>query len=80
MTSPIQLPSQKVSLSPIGMQVTGELTAEEWQALAGSIGQAARSISFIEVSAWASSAQSRWVKLTFETKGQNIEYVLNELY
>jgi hypothetical protein len=33
----------------------------------------------INVDLWYDD-QSRWVKLTFETKGQNIEYVLNELY
>ena len=47
MTNPIQLPNNKVTISPIGMLVTGELTPEEWQALAGNIGQAARSIGFI---------------------------------
>ena len=47
MTSPITLPSQKVTISPIGMQVHGDLTPEEWEALAESIGQAARSIGFI---------------------------------
>ncbi|MEM9180281.1 MAG: DUF6134 family protein [Pseudomonadota bacterium] len=25
-------------------------------------------------------AQSRWVKLAFQVRGQDIEYVLNELY
>lgn len=33
----------------------------------------------INVDLWYDD-QSRWVKLTFETKGQNIEYVLNSLY
>ena len=47
MTNPISLPSQKVTLSPIGMQVHGDLTPAEWEALAESIGQAARSIGFI---------------------------------
>ena len=47
MNSPITLPNPKVTISPVGMQVTGELTFDEWKELAASIGQAARSIAFI---------------------------------
>jgi hypothetical protein len=47
MNTPIILPSDKVRISPIGMQVTGELTFDEWRDLAGSIGMAARSVAFI---------------------------------
>ena len=47
MNSPIVLPNPKVTISPVGMQVTGELTFDEWKELASSIGQAARSIAFI---------------------------------
>lgn len=38
-----------------------------------------RLISDINVDLWYDD-QSRWVKLKFEVDGQNIEYVLNELY
>jgi hypothetical protein len=47
MNPPIVLPSNKVTISPVGMQITGELTFDEWRDLAASIGQAARSVAFI---------------------------------
>ena len=47
MNSPLTLPSQKVTISPIGLQIDSELTFDEWKALAESLGQAARSIGFI---------------------------------
>ena len=46
-TSPFKLPTNKVTITPVGMQVTGDLSFEEWRDLATHIGQAARSISFI---------------------------------
>ena len=47
MNSPILLPTDKVRISPIGMQVTEELSFDEWSSLADHIGRAARSIGFI---------------------------------
>ena len=47
MNTPIVLPSNKVTISPVGMQFTGELSFDEWRDLASSIGQAARSVAFI---------------------------------
>ena len=47
MNTTIILPNPKVSISPVGMQISSELSFEEWSELATSIGQAARSIGFI---------------------------------
>jgi len=47
MNCPIILPSNKVTISRIGMRIEADLTFEEWRDLAGSIGEAARSIGFI---------------------------------
>ncbi len=43
----LKLPNPKVSISRIGMQISGELSVEEWQELATSIGEVASSIAFI---------------------------------
>lgn len=45
--TPIPLPPDKVRISPTGLEVSGELTFDEWRALAGHIGRAARSIGFV---------------------------------
>jgi len=47
MTSPLTLPSQKVTITPTGLRIDAELTRDEWAELAQSIGQAARSLGFI---------------------------------
>jgi hypothetical protein len=47
MKMPLTLPSRKVTISPTGMQVTGQLTFDEWKALAASLGTAARSVAFV---------------------------------
>ena len=47
MNAPITLPNPKVTITSVGLQVTSQLTFEEWQELAQSIGQASRSIGFI---------------------------------
>ena len=57
MNAPITLPSPKVCISPIGMQITRELTFNEWSELAAHIGRAARSVAFI-VGDWLVYGQS----------------------
>jgi hypothetical protein len=57
MNAPITLPNTKVSISPIGMQITRELTFNEWSELANHIGRAARSVAFI-VGDWLVYGQS----------------------
>lgn len=57
MNPPIPLPNSKVSISPVGMQVTHELSFHEWCELAPSIGQTARSIGFI-IGDWLVYGQS----------------------
>jgi hypothetical protein len=57
MNAPILLPNPKVRISPVGMQITSELSFEEWSELATSIGQAARSIGFI-IGDWLVYGQS----------------------
>ena len=47
MKCPIQLPSSKVTISRIGMRITAELTFDEWRALAGTLGDAARAVGFV---------------------------------
>ena len=47
MNTPITLPNPKVAICPVGLQVTNELTFDEWRDLATSIGHASRSIGFI---------------------------------
>ena len=47
MTSPLTLPSPKVTITPTGLVIDAELTRDEWAELANSIGQAARSLGFI---------------------------------
>jgi hypothetical protein len=57
MNTPITLPSNKVSISPVGMRITGDLTFDEWRELADHIGRAARSVSFI-IGDWLVYGQS----------------------
>ena len=57
MNSTIILPNPKVSISPVGMRISSELSFEEWSELATSIGQAARSIGFI-IGDWLVYGQS----------------------
>ena len=57
MNTTIILPNPKVSISPVGMQISSELSFEEWSELATSIGQAARSIGFI-IGDWLVYGQS----------------------
>lgn len=57
MNTTILLPNPKVSISPVGMQISSELSFEEWSELATSIGQAARSIGFI-IGDWLVYGQS----------------------
>jgi hypothetical protein len=57
MNTTIILPNPKVSISPVGMQISSELSFEEWSQLASSIGQAARSIGFI-IGDWLVYGQS----------------------
>ncbi|MCF7675127.1 MAG: hypothetical protein K9N23_13765 [Akkermansiaceae bacterium] len=47
MNSRLTLPNQKVSVSRLGMCINGNLSIEEWQELATSIGELATSIAFI---------------------------------
>jgi hypothetical protein len=47
MNTPILLPSNKVTISPVGLQITSELSFQEWSELAIHIGRAARSVGFI---------------------------------
>ena len=46
-TSPFTLSNDKVTITPVCMQVTGDLSFQEWRYLATHIRQAARSVSFI---------------------------------
>ena len=57
MNAPILLPNPKVAISPVGLQITSELSFEEWRELATAIGQAARSIGFI-IGDWLVYGQS----------------------
>lgn len=57
MNAQIILPSPKVSISPVGMQIASELSFEEWSELATHIGRAARSVAFI-VGDWLVYGQS----------------------
>ena len=57
MNAPIMLPNPKVTISPVGLQITSELSFEEWRELATAIGQAARSIGFI-IGDWLVYGQS----------------------
>ena len=57
MNAPILLPNPKVTISPVGLQITSELSFEEWRELATAIGQAARSIGFI-IGDWLVYGQS----------------------
>jgi hypothetical protein len=56
----LKLPNPKVSISRIGMQITGELSVEEWQELATSIGEVASSIAFIIGDWLVYGQQSLW--------------------
>jgi hypothetical protein len=47
MHSPIILPNPKVTISPVGLQITDDLNIEEWRDLATSIGYVSNSIAFI---------------------------------
>jgi hypothetical protein len=47
MNSRLTLPNKKVSVSRLGMRFNGNLSVEEWQDLAVSIGELATSIAFI---------------------------------
>ena len=55
----LRLPNPKVTVSRVGLQVTGKLSVQEWQELAASIGEAASSIAFI-VGDWLVYGQSRY--------------------
>ena len=57
MNAPVTLPSPKVRISPTGMQITSELTFQEWSELATHIGRAARSVAFI-IGDWLVYGQS----------------------
>ena len=56
MNQPLKLPNPKVTVSRLGLQITGKLSVEEWQELATSIGEMATSIAFI-VGDWLVYAQ-----------------------
>ena len=47
MNSTLRLPNPKVTISRIGLQINGDLSQEEWQELAASLGEVASSIAFI---------------------------------
>ena len=47
MNAQLTLPTNKVTISPIGLRIDAELTADEWRALAEPIGQVACAIGFI---------------------------------
>lgn len=47
MSSQITLPTDKVRIRPVGMEITSELSIDEWCQLAGPIGNASRSVAFI---------------------------------
>ena len=47
MSSQITLPTDKVRIRPVGMEITSELSIDEWSQLAGPIGNASRSVAFI---------------------------------
>jgi hypothetical protein len=53
----LRLPNPKVTVSRIGLQISDNLSVEEWQELATSIGEAASSIAFI-VGDWLVYGQS----------------------
>jgi len=57
MNSLITLPSSKILISPVGLQIHSQLTLEEWHSLATSIGHLARSVGFI-VGDWLVYGQS----------------------
>ena len=47
MSSQITLPTDKVRIRPVGMEITSELSIDEWSQLADPIGNASRSVAFI---------------------------------
>ncbi len=47
MSSQIILPTDKVKISPVGMEISGELGIDEWCQLASPIGNASRSVAFV---------------------------------
>jgi hypothetical protein len=53
----LRLPNPKVTVSRIGLQISDNLSVEEWKELATSIGEAASSIAFI-VGDWLVYGQS----------------------
>jgi len=57
MNQPLKLPNPKVTVSRLGMCITGNLSVEEWQDLATNIGELANSIAFI-VGDWLVYGQS----------------------
>ena len=57
MNSTLRLPNPKVTISRIGLQISSELSVEEWQELAASLGEVASSIAFI-VGDWLVYGQS----------------------
>ena len=57
MNQPLHLPNPKVTVSRIGMQITADLSIDEWGELAASIGEVATSVAFI-VGDWLVYGQS----------------------
>ena len=67
MNSRLTLPNKKVSVSRLGMRFNGNLSVEEWQDLAVSIGELATSIAFI-VGDWLVYGQNLFGKDGFPDK------------
>jgi hypothetical protein len=74
MNQVLQLPTAKANISPIGLRFTGELTLDEWKSLAPSLGQAARSVSFV-IGDWLVYGDS-----LFGTDGPPNKRVASRLY
>ncbi len=47
MTESFPIPTGKVTVTPVGLEIASDLTFEEWSGLASHIGQAARSVAFV---------------------------------
>lgn len=47
MINSFSMPHAKVTVTPVGLEIAGDLSFEEWSGLASHIGQAARSVAFV---------------------------------
>lgn len=69
----VALPTGKVKVSPLGMEVDGKLTFDEWMALAPHIGSALRSMAFV-VGDWLIYGEDEFsaqLELEIEVEGED---------